>query len=61
MMELYNITASEAIACLVDEIAEDKGISKALAKKLVLNSLLYNVVIAEISNQVEYLMNGAQG
>lgn len=58
-MELYDFTATEIINYIVNKQVEEKGISKALAKKLVLNALSYNVVIEEIENQIDYLMEEA--
>ena len=59
-MELYNITATQALEYIIDKQVEEKGISKALAKKLVLNALLYNVVIEAIEEQVDYLAEAAE-
>lgn len=54
-MELMNLTASQVINYLADNIAEGRGISKTKAKQLLLNALTYNVVIEEIEKQIDYL------
>lgn len=54
--ELYELTANEAIKNMVDELAEDEGISKKLAKKLVINALIYNCVQEEIIGQAKWLL-----
>ena len=56
MVDLENYTASQIIDYLVMEQVEKRGISKALAKKLLLNALTYNVVTAEIDNQINFLL-----
>lgn len=48
MRQLEDFTASQVIGYITDKVAEDKGITKALAKKLVINALCYNIVIEEI-------------
>lgn len=56
MRELYDLTATEVIGYMVDDVVEKKGISKALAKKLVLNALIYNTVTEEVYSQICFLM-----
>lgn len=56
MRELYKLTPSEALSGVIEEVAEDNGISKKMAKDLVLNSLIYCVVIEEIKGQVRFLL-----
>ena len=56
MKELYKLTANEALAYAVDEVVEEHGISKKLARELVLNALVYNCVIEEIKGQVRFLL-----
>ena len=56
MRELYDLTATQAIGYLVDDVVEAKGISRALAKKLVINALIYNTVSEEVFSQVCFLM-----
>ncbi|MFW5668352.1 MAG: hypothetical protein ACOCM4_03780 [Acetivibrio ethanolgignens] len=41
---------------LINNIAEEREISKALARKLFINTISYNVVVEEISNQIDFLM-----
>ena len=56
MCELYDITATQALDILIEEQMKKRNISKALAKKLVINALLYNVVSAEIDNQIDFML-----
>ena len=57
-MELYNITATEAIESVVNTVLEvNPELSKKDAKKLVLNALIYNCVVDEICGQVSFLMS----
>lgn len=58
MCELYNLTAAEAISILAEEQAAKRGISKSLAKKLVINAILYNVVAEDIDNQIDFILEG---
>lgn len=60
-MELFKLTANEAIQNMVDEVAECKGISKKLAKQLVINALVYNCVQDEILGQVNFLLDEYNG
>lgn len=59
MIELENFTASMVIDYLVEKQVEEKGITKALARKLVINALTYNVVVEAIEEQIDYLMGEA--
>ena len=57
MTELYDITATEAINGIVESVRTNHPeLSKAEAKKYVINSLIYNCVIDEILGQVDFLM-----
>lgn len=56
MKDLENLTTKEVIDHLCDRVIEHDKISKAQAKKLVLNALIYNCVIDEILGQVDWLM-----
>ena len=51
------MTTTNVINYLTDNIAEDLGLSKKKAKEMLLKSLLYNVVIAEIKDQIEFLLD----
>ena len=53
---LYNLKASEVIDWIASEQAQKRGISKAAAKRLVIHALTYNVVTAEIDNQIDFLL-----
>lgn len=61
MKNLYKMTANEAIQNMVDEVAEAKGITKTLAKQLVINALIYNCVQDEILGQVDFLLDEYNG
>ena len=56
MKDLYSYKASDVISYLVEEQAQKLGVSKALARQLVVNALTYNVVIEAIEEQVSFLM-----
>ena len=56
MFNLYNLKASEVIDWIASEQAAKRGISKAAAKKLVIHALTYNIVTAEIDNQIDFLL-----
>lgn len=56
MRELENFKMSEVLDYLVQKQVEEKGISKALAKKLVINALTYNVVVEAIEEQIDFLL-----
>lgn len=56
MKELYNLTASEVIDYIADDVVKNKGVSKALARKLVKNALIYNCVTEIVYEQVMFLM-----
>ena len=51
------MTTTNVINYLTDNIAEDFNIPKKKAKEMLLKSLLYNVVIAEIKDQIEFLLD----
>ena len=57
MRDLYEITAKEAIDIVVNSVLEyHPELSKNMGKNVVINSLCYNCVIAEIRGQVDYLL-----
>lgn len=56
MIELEDFTLKQVTDYLIANIAEDKGISKALARKLFINAITYNVVVEEIRGQIDFLM-----
>ena len=56
MRELENFTLKLVTDCLINNIAEEKGISKTLARKLFINAISYNIVVEEINNQIDFLM-----
>lgn len=53
---LENYTTTEVINYLTNRIAEEKNITKAYAKKLLINAITYNLVIEEINGQIDFLM-----
>ena len=56
MKELYDITASEAINSIADTVSMHFGVKKSLAKKAVINALIYNCVVDEIVGQAAFLL-----
>ena len=60
MRTLYDVTATEVIKDLADDLAKNKGINKALAKKLILNALIYNVVADAVTEQAEWLLESEE-
>lgn len=61
MKELYDLTATEVINILVDDVMKQhNGLSKQMAKKLVLNALIYNCVAEEVYGQVDFLMGSEE-
>lgn len=56
MKELESFTLKQVTDYLINQIAEEREISKTLARKLFINAICYNVVVAEIENQIDFLM-----
>lgn len=56
MKELEDFTLKQVTDWLINNIAEEKGISKTLARKLFINAISYNVVVEEIKDQIDFLM-----
>lgn len=56
MKELYDIQMGQATEYLVGEIAYQFDVTKKLAKKLLANALMYNVVREEVLEQVAFLL-----
>lgn len=56
MKELEDFTLKQVTDYLINKIAEERQISKALARKLFINAISYNVVVEEINNQIDFLM-----
>ena len=56
MRNLENFKMSDVLNYLSDKVSDDFQVNKSLAKKLVINALLYNVVVAEIENQICFLL-----
>ena len=55
MKDLYELKVSDVIEQIADDVVENLGIKKTLAKKLVVNALVYNCVQEEIISQVKFL------
>lgn len=55
MRELYKITMNQACEYIASNVAEDKKISMAKARKLVANVLLNSVVLDEIYAEIDLL------
>ena len=56
MKELEDFTLKQVTDYLINKIAEEREISKSLARKLFINAISYNVVVEEINNQIDFLM-----
>ena len=56
MKELEDFTLKQVTDYLIDKIAEERGITKALARKLFINAITYNVVVEDINLQIDFLM-----
>ena len=57
MKQLYDYTASQVIDFMAQDVQERHNVSKTLAKKLVINALIYNCVTEEVLGQVDFLMD----
>lgn len=57
MKQLYDYTASQVIDFMAQDVQERHNVSKTLAKKLVINALIYNCVVEEVLGQVDFLMD----
>lgn len=57
MKELNNFTLKEITDYIIEQIANEKNISKKLSRKLFINAISYNVVIEEIKNQIDFLID----
>ena len=56
MQDLNDSSQKEVMDGLIDTVMLDHDVSRALARKLVLNALSKNVVAFEIYNEVAYLL-----
>ena len=56
MMKLEDFTLKQVTDYLINKIAEEREIPKALARKLFINAISYNVVVEEINNQIDFLV-----
>lgn len=56
MKQIDKFTMSEIIGHLAEEVVDEYEISFSLAKKVVLDALSYNVVVAAVMEQVSYIM-----
>lgn len=55
MVDLYDLTWSEAADGVIEDVAKRIGITKKQATILVKNTLIYNCVAEEIAGQAEFL------
>lgn len=55
-MKLEDFTMKQVTDYLIGRISENRDIPKTVARKLFINALLYNVVIAEIDSQIDFLL-----
>lgn len=56
-MNLYDVNSKETISMLVNEVTEQHpDLTKTQAKILVLNAIWSNLVVEEITNQVNFLI-----
>ena len=60
MITLEDYKVSDVINYLVEKQVQEKGISKALAKKLLINAITYNVVVEAIEEQIDFLLESAE-
>lgn len=56
MRDLHDLTLRQVTDYLIDKIAEEKNVTKTMARKLFINAISYNIVIEEIENQIDFLM-----
>lgn len=57
MKDLYDLNTTDALGYAIEEVMnEHPELTKTQAKKLVLNALVYNCVVAEITGQVNFLL-----
>ena len=57
MHKLEDFTLKQISDYLTNRIVEEFGVSKSLAKKLLVNAISYNVVIESIMEQVDFLLD----
>ena len=57
MKKLETYTLKQITDYLIDEIASERNISKALARRLFTNAIAYNVVVASINEQIDFLID----
>lgn len=56
MKQLEDFTLKWVSDYLIDEIAQEKEISKSLARKLFINAISYNAVVESIKEQIDFLL-----
>ena len=57
MAGLEDFTISEVLDYIVRKQVEERGITRAQARKLVINAISYNVVVAAIDEQIDFLID----
>ena len=56
-IELYDVTAAEALGYASKQLVKETGISLKDAKKIVYNAVCYDIIINDIIEQAKWLMN----
>lgn len=56
MKKLEDFTLKQVIDYLINKIADEREISKALARKLFINAISYNLVVESINEQIDFLL-----
>lgn len=56
MRNLENFTLKQVSDYIIEKQVQERGISKALARKLFINAISYNVVVEAIEEQIDFLM-----
>ena len=56
MEELTDLTMTQVVNYYTNRVSEKRNITKSLAKKLFQNALMYNIVINEVEDMMDFLM-----
>lgn len=56
MRTLEDFTLKQISDYIIEKQVQERGISKALARKLFINAISYNVVVEAIEEQIDFLM-----
>lgn len=60
MRNLEDFTLKQISDYIIEKQVQERGISKALARKLFINAITYNVVIEAIEEQIDFLMEESE-